>query len=562
MDAQDIPFKVTAARFVRSVGDFSSSDVGWRAKLIFGAVVALLCAATGLQVLNSYVGRNFMTAIANENEPEFARQAVLYIGVFAASTVVAVLAQFGQDRLGLLWRGWLTRRATQVYLTDGAFYHLSVTGELANPDQRIADDIRAFTVTTLSFTMLILNSSFQIISFSGVLWMISRPLFLVAVLYAAFGSFLTILLGRPLVRLNYDQLDKEAHFRSGLIHVREHAEAILLSGSVRRQARLLQPRLDSLLENFRQIIAINRNVGFFSTGYNWLIQIIPAVIVAPAFFAGKVEFGVVTQSAMVFATLVAAFSLIVSQFQSLSSYAAVLTRLSFLIEASENSQTLTGPRIDIAQQDGQLSYEQLTLLTSTGDQPLIADLSISIAAGGRVLVAGPNQAAGVALFKATAGAAVAGSGRIVLPASKGVCFLPERPYLPPGSLRQVLEHDEQSNPASNDQILRVLHDLELDRMVGEAGGLDAEMDWGNRLSLQDQQLLAFARILLVAPSFVFLDRVGASLGARLMARVLEMLSERSIGYVVNGDAEPNDRCDAVLAFEGDGRWQWTARKIP
>ena len=219
---------------------------------------------------------------------------------------------------------------------------MDASGELANPDQRIAEDVRAFTVTTLSFTLMLLNSSFTMIAFSGVLWSISPLLFIVSVLYAAGGSFITILLARPLVELNYDQLDKEASFRSELLQVQQQAESIFLGRQEARHAARLLDRLDSLVANFRQITAINRNVGFFSTGYNWLIQIIPVLIIAPAFMNGDIEFGVITQSAMAFSTLVAAFSLIVTQFQSISNFAAVVARLGSLMEAIERSQTTAG----------------------------------------------------------------------------------------------------------------------------------------------------------------------------------------------------------------------------
>jgi vitamin B12/bleomycin/antimicrobial peptide transport system ATP-binding/permease protein len=213
--------------------------------------------------------------------------------------------------LGLLWREFLTCRAINKYLDEGTYYRLQTAEGLANPDERIAEDIRAFTVTTLSFVLL-LNSAFTVIAFSGVLWLISPLLFGVAVIYAACGSYVTLVLSRPLIKLNYDQFDKEADFRSGLIHVRENAESILLA---RREDRLkvrLLSRLDNLVSNFRAIISINRNVGFFTTGYNWLIQIIPALIVAPSFIAGQIEFGVITQSAMAFTLIVNALSLIVS----------------------------------------------------------------------------------------------------------------------------------------------------------------------------------------------------------------------------------------------------------
>ncbi len=334
-DAQAIPLKTTGRRFVRAVRNFARSEVGWKAKVIFATLVLLLCASNALNVINSYVGRNFMTAIADRNMSGFVTQAFLYVGVFAALTVVAVIARFGEERLGLLWRDTMTRAILRGYLADGTYLRLNASGAIANPDQRISEDVRAFTVTTLSFALMALNSAFTIIAFSGVLWTISPLLFGVSVLYAAVGSLFTFMFGRPLIQLNYDQLDKEASFRSGLIDVRNNAEAIMTAHDEDSQMAQLLGRLDDLVNNFRRITSINRNVGFFTTGYNWMIQIIPALIIAPAFIEGKIEFGVITQSAVAFATLVAAFSLIVSQFQSLSSYAAVVARLSALVEVVE-----------------------------------------------------------------------------------------------------------------------------------------------------------------------------------------------------------------------------------
>jgi vitamin B12/bleomycin/antimicrobial peptide transport system ATP-binding/permease protein len=331
--AQAIPLKTTGRRFVSAVRTFARSEAGWRAKLIFAALVLLLCAANALNVINSYVSRNFMTAIADRDMSGFVRQAFVYIGVFAALTFVAVMTRFGEERLGLLWRDTMTRGILRRYLADGSYRRLDASAAIANPDQRISEDVRAFTVTTLSFVLMALNSAFTIVAFSEVLWTISPLLFGVAVLYAAGGSLFTFVLGRPLIRLNYDQLDREASFRSGLIHVRDNAEAIMQAREENSQMAQLLSRLDDLVANFRRITSINRNVGFFTTGYNWMIQIIPALIIAPAFIEGKIEFGVITQSAIAFTTLVAAFSLIVTQFQSLSSFAAVVARLSALAEA-------------------------------------------------------------------------------------------------------------------------------------------------------------------------------------------------------------------------------------
>ena len=204
---------------------FTAERVGGKAKWLIALLVTFLLGINALNVLNSYVGRDFMTAIADRDRSGFIHQAVLYVVVFAVSTLISVNIRFLEERLALRWREYLTRRMLDHYLADGSYYQLDASRTLANPDQRIAEDARSFTVTTLSFVLMILNSSFTIVAFSGVLWTISPLLFMVAVLYAAGGSLLTVLLGRPLVGLNYEQFDREANFRSGLIHVRENAEA-------------------------------------------------------------------------------------------------------------------------------------------------------------------------------------------------------------------------------------------------------------------------------------------------------------------------------------------------
>src|SRR5947209_16567829 len=217
---------------------------------------------------------------------------------------------------------------------------------------------------------MFLNGSLAVLSFSGVLWMISPLLFAVAVGYAAVGTWAAVRLGRPLVALNYAQSDREANFRADLIHVGANAESVaLLRREGRLTARLLR-RIDGLAENFRRITSVNRNLGFFTTGYNYLIQIIPTLIVAPLFIRGDVEFGVITQSAMAFAQLLGAFSLIVNQFQSISSFAAVIARLSALAEEVERPPSADRPGVTTAEAEGRLAYEGVSL-SAPGDGALL-----------------------------------------------------------------------------------------------------------------------------------------------------------------------------------------------
>ena len=431
---------------------------------------------------------------------------------------------------------------------------------MQNPDQRIAEDVRAFTVTTVSFVLMVLNSSFTILAFSGVLWSISPMLLGLAVFYAACGSYVTILLGRPLINLNHDQLDKEANFRSALIYVRQNAESVLLAGRESGLSARLLKRLDDLVANFRKMTSVNRNVSFFTTGYNWMIQIIPALIMAPAFINKEIEFGVISQSAMAFATLVTAFSLIITQYQSISNFSAVVARLNSLLGALERKQPAADSGIELSWEDGGVAYEQLNLISPQDGHSLLENLSISIPFGSRVLISGSNEAAKLALFRATAGLSTSGRGRIIRPGAEDLLFLAERPYLPPGSLRDVLLRKRREHSVSDEQIKSVLHELDLDPVLVRAGGLNVERDWGALLSLGEQQILAFIHVLLAAPRFVFLDRAGTALDSGLVRKILKMLSENAIGFINIGEIDDAENLyNAILEIHDHGDWTW--RKI-
>ena len=558
MNQEQVPFdKLTVVRFIGAVRLFAKSEYGRQAKLMFVGLIALLLGINGTNVLNSYVGRDFMTAIEHRNKAEFIQEAVFYIGVFAASTIVAVVSRFTEERLGLLWREFLTRKVINIYLAQGTYYRLQTVEGLANPDQRIAEDVRAFTVTTLSFVLMLLNSAFTVVAFSGVLWLINPLLFGVAVLYAACGTYVTLVLGRPLIKLNYDQLDKEADFRSALIHVRENAESILLARREDRLKARLLSQLENFVANFRKITSVNRNVGFFTTGYNWLIQIIPALIVAPSFIAGQIEFGVITQSAMAFTLIVNAFSLIITQVQSLSNFAAVVDRLNSLVEALERTPPAEGAGIQMSEEDRRVAYEEVTLLSPVEGQPVLKDLSISIPFGSRVLISGSNETGKLTLFRATAGLWPSGKGRIIRPAATDIYFLAERPYLPPVTLREVLVDQKLEHSIADGQIRDLLHELDLDPVLVRAGALNIEQDWGTLLSLGEQQLLAFVHILLAAPNFVFLDRAGTALNPGQLRKILKMLSKNSITYINIGESDDlRDLYDAVLEIDELGTWRW------
>ncbi len=553
--------RVVIRRLARALRRFARSDVGDKAIAMAVSLVALLLVISGFNVVNSYVGRDFMTAIEHRDTPEFLRQAVRYLLVFAASTVAAVVYRFFEERLGLTWREWTTRELVQGYLREEAYYRLHVEQRqgLANPDQRIADDVRLFTTNSLSLLLMLLNGTITVVAFAGVLWTISPRLFFVGVGYAAVGSFVTIMLGRRLVWLNYAQSDREADFRTDLLHVREHAESVaLMRREHRLQARMLR-HLDALIANTKRIIAVNRNLGFFTTGYNYMIQMIPALVVAPLFIRGEVEFGVITQAAMAFSFLVGAFSLIVTQFQSISSYAAVAARLNALVDALEHKPAAAPRTIEIVRAPDRITYESLTLRSPRDGRLLIRDLDLSIEPGTRLLVRAADDTAKVALLRATAGLWETGEGRIAHPGPENLLFLPERPYLPPGTLREVLVRLERDQAVSDAQIVDALREMNLEKIVVRTGGLAVERSWRDILSLDEQQLLAFTRLLIAVPRFVYLDRVGTALNPAQVEQVLHALQRRGIGYVSIGYAGDRlDAYDAALEIAVGGAWELKA----
>ncbi len=328
-------------RLLLAIRIFLKSHVGGKARWLIASLVVLMICINGMNVANSYVGRYFMSAIESRDSPGFVRYAWLFVGVFACSTFVGVMFRYCEERLGLLWRDFLTHRITSLYIERGLYLHMGNEGSISNPDQRITEDVKQLTTTTLSFILMIANGTLTVLSFSGVLWTISPKLFMVAVLYAAGGSALTIWLGRPLIRLNYRQSDFEADFRSELIHTHENADSIAGGGREPDIRERLMTRIDDLVGNIRRIISVNRNLSFFTTGYNYLIQLIPVVMIAPLFIEHKIEFGVIGQSAMAFATLLGAFSLVITQFQAISSYASVIARLGEFVEEAEKHSTET-----------------------------------------------------------------------------------------------------------------------------------------------------------------------------------------------------------------------------
>jgi putative ATP-binding cassette transporter len=322
--------KTTFRQFRMISRAFFASERRRKARGYLIALLTLALAMGGVQVLMSYAGRDFMTAIIQKDPSAYWKALGWYLGTFALAVPIGVYYRWVEERLALLWREWMAQHLVKRYFNNRAYFRLRGSESVDNPDQRISEDVRNFTTSSLSFMLIALNSLVTLVAFIGVLWLISGTLVVMLVTYAVAGTAVSIAIGRKLVRLHYHQYEKEADFRYGLVRVRDNAESIAFYRGEKREHLDLFNRLAAAVGNMRLIIILNRRLGFFTNSYNYLALVLPVLVVAPMFMRGQVEFGVVTQAAGAFAQVLAAFSLIITQFGGLSTYLASVQRLGSL----------------------------------------------------------------------------------------------------------------------------------------------------------------------------------------------------------------------------------------
>ncbi|MBS3998721.1 MAG: ABC transporter ATP-binding protein/permease, partial [Hydrogenophaga sp.] len=496
---------------------YFQSDEKWRARALLAAIVVLNLAAVYMLVLLNEWNRVFYDALQNRDAPVFWRELGRFAYLAFGFIVIAVYRFYLTQLLEVRWRTWMTAHYLDRWLANKAFYQLELAryargsdGQEAppdNPDQRIAEDIRLFTSESVSLSMGLLNAVVTLVSFVGILWVLSGsfsfsaggseftiPGFMVwmAVLYCLLGSVLTHYIGRPLIGLNFRQQRFEADFRHHLVRVREYSESIALDRGEPVERRQLGGRFGEVLTNYLQLIKAQKRLTWFTVGFGQAAVVFPFIVAAPRYFSGAIQLGELMQIASAFGRVQDSLSWFVDNYDRLASWRATTDRLTSFEDSFRALQAPTHPAVQTeASGDGErLNIDDLQLALP-GGVPLLALAGLQLDSGDRVLVKGPSGSGKSTLFRSLAGIWPWSRGRVRVPAdfSERAQFLPQRPYFPNGALRHALAYPAPSERYTDEALRQALTDALLPQL---AERLDDEDAWGQKLSGGEQQRLAMA----------------------------------------------------------------------
>jgi putative ATP-binding cassette transporter len=519
--------------------------------------VVLLIGRTEFNVLFNEQSGELTSALAAKDVGRFWHSMKIFGAALLAGVPVYALHYYVRDRLGIAWRRWLTTSFLAQYFTNRAFYELTTNASIDNPDQRIADDIRAFTQKSLTFLLELAGAVLTLIAFSGVLWTISKTLVGILIVYAVLGSVLTFaVFGKPLIGLNFQQLRREADFRFGLIRVRENAEAIAFYAGEERESVHVLERFAALYENYKLLLKRTLGLNLFQYAYTFLTYALPSIIIAPRILSGELEVGRAVQAGGAFAAMLGALTVFVDNFESLSAFAAGIERLhTFKKALHERARHKPGSGEIESVESEELALEQVTLQTPGGERTLIADVSVNVTPQGGLVIVGASGGGKSSLLRAIAGLWRAGAGTIRRPKRSDMLFLPQRPYMIWGTLRQQLLYPNVAAAAPDGELAAALQRVNLPGLIERCGGLDVELDFAKVLSIGEQQRLAVARVLLGRPKFAVLDEATSALDGDNEAMLYAEL-RRTNATLVSVTHHPSviKHHAYVLELCGDGAW--------
>ncbi|MBC7999494.1 MAG: ABC transporter ATP-binding protein/permease [Leptolyngbya sp.] len=549
----------------RSLGLVKLFWLGDRKWVAWGWLSVILLMLVCINILNvqiSYAERAVLTSLQEKEQMEFWHNIIKYALIFVVGTPLIGMFGWVKGKLHLAWRDWLTRHLMEKYYVDDHFHRINSDPSVDNPDQRIQQDVGLVCDKVMTITLALLDSAMAFLSFITILWLISPTLVAVAVGYSAIGTFVMFKFGKRLIGLHFNQERLEADFRGNLMYTKENATSIATYRGTDREKKGVTERFRLALGNWNQVLSWQRNLTLFRVGYDYLILVVPMVLTAPLFFSGAVDIGAVFQAGSSFGRVLGALSVFVAQFQLIAELSASAHRLATFNEIldKQNSPACdNGVDCEIERKLASgLAVKDLTVLTPDRKHQLVSGVKFEMPEGGRLIITGPTGVGKSSLLRAIAGLWTAGSGEVALPAPQDVLFLPQKPYMPLGSFREQLTYPGRGDAPSDEQLFALIDQVNLRALVNRLGGLDVVKPWSEQLSGGEQQLVAFARMLLAKPKLAILDEATSALDSANEAHLYEIVTASGIAVVsVAHRTQLIQHHDHVLELRQGGGWTFS-----
>ena len=498
--------------------------------LTFGIVFMLV-------QLNTW-NNSFYSALQNYDAEKISSELIHFSWLAAIYIILAVYSYYLQQTLILHWRRWLTTRFIDIWLQNKTYYNLQMFGkDTDNPDQRISEDVRQFVEMTLGFAIGILKSLCTFISFVFILYQLSGPLSFsfmgktwtihgymlwASLLYSVLGTYITHVVGRKLVKLNFIQQRYEADFRFSMIRLRESAESVAFYRGEAQEGRVFKNRFKLLLDNFWQLVNKQKQLVFLNSGYSQIAIIFPFVVAMNRYLSKEVSLGGLMQVASAFGRVQDSLSYFVDMYSSIAQWQAVVMRLTYfgrhMHEVSQQAEQFHVERFATSEA---VSVEQMQV-NLPDDTALLQDINFTLQPGRNVLIKGVSGSGKSTLLRALAGIWPFVTGKINLPKTEELMFIPQKPYIPLGSLREALLYPG-NKPLSDEELLYLLDLCQIGYLRDK---LDLVADWSHVLSVGEQQRLAFVRAHIQEPKWLFLDEATSALDEDTEAAMYALLAER------------------------------------